>query len=158
VFDSSSSKIDYKNSQVQEFGNKLIDGQTYTLKISLWDTHLDKEVPVEYSPLTFKAISGGVADILTYPSPFNPKREKIKIRYILANDSRVTIKLYDKAGKIVCKLQDGVSQDAGTNEVEWDGRNYAGETLATGAYIVEIIAKAQDGEHRRYTALAIVGK
>jgi flagellar hook assembly protein FlgD len=72
----------------------------------------------------------------------------------LAKDSRVTIKLYDKAGKIVCKLIQSEPRSAGTNEEEWDGRNYAGETLATGAYIVEIIANGD----RRYTALAIVGK
>ena len=77
---------------------------------------------------------------------------------MLAKDSKVKIRLYDKAGKIVCKLLDNVNQRAGTNEVEWDGKNYAGDTLATGAYICEIIAKASDGEHRRYTALAIVGK
>ncbi len=109
----------------------------------------DKEETV-----TFKALSGGVADILTYPSPFNPKKEKIKIRYLLADERKVTIRLYDKAGKVVCKLVDGETRSAGTNEEEWDGRNYAGETLATGAYIVEIIA----GSDRRYTALAIVGK
>ncbi|MDD2524649.1 MAG: FlgD immunoglobulin-like domain containing protein [Endomicrobiaceae bacterium] len=98
--------------------------------------------------------------MLTYPSPFNPKREKIKIRYLLANESRVTIKLYNKAGKIVKNLVQS-SYDygkAGTNEIEWDGRNYAGETLATGVYICEIIANSSDGEHRRYTALAIVGR
>ena len=47
---------------------------------------------------------------------------------------------------------------AGTNEEEWDGKNYAGEILATGPYICEIITKGADGEARRYTALAIVGK
>jgi len=73
---------------------------------------------------------------------------------LLAKDSRVTIRLYDKAGKVVCKLIQSEPRSAGTNEEEWDGRNYAGETLATGAYIVEIIANGD----RRYTALAIVGK
>lgn len=108
--------------------------------------------------VTFKALSGGVADILPYPSPFNPKKGKVKIRYLLAKDSRVTIKLYDKAGKIVCKLIQSEERSAGTNEEQWDGRNYAGETLATGAYIVEIIANSSSGSDRRYTALAIVGK
>ena len=73
---------------------------------------------------------------------------------MLGKTSNVKIRLYDKAGKVVCKLVDGEQRSAGTNEEEWDGKNYAGETLATGAYIVEIIA----GSDRRYTALAIVGK
>lgn len=136
-------------SGASEIPTTLTQNATYTLElVSVNGT----------DTVTFKALSGGVADILTYPSPFNPNKEKIKIRYLLGKDSRVTIRLYDKAGKIVCKLVDNVNNKAGTNEVEWDGKNYAGDTLATGAYIVEIIAKASDGEHRRYTALAIVGK
>jgi flagellar hook assembly protein FlgD len=78
----------------------------------------------------------------------------------LANESSVTIKLYNKAGKIVRKLIQSSYEygKAGTNEIEWDGKNYAGETLATGVYICEIIANSSYGEQRRYTALAIVGR
>ncbi len=160
MYDMKLGKISYTHSNFAKIYNTkhpdktipvtLSQNTTYTLKV--------EKIGGEYNTVTFKALSGGVADILTYPSPFNPNKEKIKIRYLLGKDSRVTIRLYDKAGKIVCKLVDNVNNKAGTNEVEWDGKNYAGDTLATGAYIVEIIAKASDGEHRRYTALAIVGK
>ncbi len=158
MYDEAEGKISYLNSDVIKIYNekegkslpvKLTQNKNYTFKIS--SVNGDDTV-------TFKALGDGVADILTYPSPFNPKKEKIKIRYLLAKDSRVTIKLYDKAGKIVKKLIQSESKSAGTNEEEWDGRNYAGETLATGAYICEIIANSSDGEHRRYTALAIVGR
>lgn len=128
----------------------LTNNQKYTLAI----IPTDSTVAVKGSTVTFKALSGGVADILTYPSPFNPKKQKVKIKYLLAKEGNVTIRLYDKAGKVVCKLIDSEHRPAGTNEEEWDGRNYAGERLATGAYIVEIIANGD----RRYTALAIVGK
>ena len=147
IFDEGNSCISYLNSDVMPNGEDLKSGKMYTIRIDFENTY----DPIE---LTFTALSGGVADILTYPSPFNPNKEKIKIRYLLAKTSNVTIRLYDKAGKVVCKLVDGETRSAGTNEEEWDGRNYAGETLATGAYIVEIIA----GSDRRYTALAIVGK
>lgn len=162
IFNSTTSKINYLNSDIiREYNIKegklipttLTSNTEYTLKIDFSD------IP-DPEPFTFKALGGGVADIITYPSPFNPKREKIKIRYLLANESRVTIKLYNKAGKIVKNLVQS-SYDygkVGTNEIEWDGRNYAGETLATGVYICEIIANSSDGEHRRYTALAIVGR
>ena len=129
----------------------LDNNKEYTLVIK---SQNNDSPTIKRDYVVFKTLSGGVADILTYPSPFNPKKEKIKIRYLLAKESNVTIRLYDKAGKVVCKLVDGETRSAGTNEEEWDGRNYAGETLATGAYIVEIIA----GSDRRYTALAIVGK
>ena len=168
MYDSELGKISYTHSTFAKLYNKnksvnpdegehsdapltLTNNKTYTLVI---ESQNNGSTTVETDSVTFKALSGGVADILTYPSPFNPKKEKIKIRYLLANRSNVTIRLYDKAGKVVCKLVDGEERSAGTNEEEWDGRNYAGETLATGAYIVEIIA----GSDRRYTALAIVGK
>ena len=158
MYNESLGKISYLNSEVIKKYNEqegknipeiLKENQEYTLKI---------ESNKGTDTVTFKAIGGGVADILPYPSPFNPNKEKVKIRYLIAKDSRVTIKLYDKAGKIVCKLIQNEYRDAGTNEEEWDGRNYAGEKLATGAYIVEIVAKSSGGEDRRYTALAIVGK
>ena len=155
IFDKGNSCVSYLNSNVMKAcdyssqDSVLKSNKEYTIEFKF----SNEEV---YQPftMTFKALSGGVADILTYPSPFNPKKEKIKIRYLLAKDSRVTIKLYDKAGKIVSKLIQSEPRSAGTNEEEWDGRNYAGETLATGAYIVEINANGD----RRYTALAIVGK
>lgn len=151
-------KISYNHSYIAKnytekpVPEKLTANMEYTLVLKSSNSE-------EIITLPFTALDGGVADILTYPSPFNPNKEKIKIRYLLGQKSKVTIRLYDKAGKLVCKLLDRADRDPGTSTEEWDGKNYAGDTLATGAYIVEIIAKADDGkEHRRYTALAIVGK
>ncbi len=153
IFNKDESCVHYLNSDIMKKYNPdqksvLTPNKEYTIAFEF-----SNEMYSSFS-VTFKALSGGVADILTYPSPFNPKKEKIKIRYLLAKDGYVTIRLYDKAGKIVSKLIQSEYRSAGTNEEVWDGRNYAGETLATGAYIVEIIANGD----RRYTALAIVGK
>lgn len=128
----------------------LLANAKYTLEISLSDVNLSDSVE-------FKVIGTGVADIYIYPSPFKPKQQNTTIQFLLAYDSDVTINLYDKAGKIVCQLIKNEHYGAGINKVEWDGRNYAGQTLAVGAYICEVIAKSTtgNGEHRRYTALAI---
>lgn len=160
MYDTEAGKVSFTYSQFAKLYNANLPSGKFEIPTILTQntTYLLKIEANGEDKVKFKALSGGVADILTYPSPFNPRKEKIKIRYLLAKDSKVKIRLYDKAGKIVCKLLDNVNQRAGTNEVEWDGKNYAGDTLATGAYICEIIAKASDGEHRRYTALAIVGK
>ena len=121
----------------------------YILKIALSDSISDE--------VKFKVIGTGVADIYIYPSPFKPKHQNTTIQFILSYDIIVTINLYDKAGKIVRQLIKNENCRAGINKVEWDGKNYAGQTLAFGAYICEIIAKSTtgNGEHRRYTALAI---
>jgi len=148
----SAGQLYYQNSLLMPGGANLTANAYYTIVVDFDNTYSDIE-------LTFKAIDGGVANILTYPSPFNPNNgEKVKIRYLLAKDGLITINFYNKAGKIVRKLISSASRSAGTNEEEWDGKNYAGEILATGPYICEIITKGADGEARRYTALAIVGK
>lgn len=161
MYDTNAGKISFLYSDMIEIYNEhegtsipttLTNNQVYTLKLV---TSYDES---KTDTLTFTALSGGVADILTYPSPFNPKKEKIKLRYLLAKDAYVTIKIYDKAGKFVSKVIQSEFRSAGTNEDEWDGMNYAGNSLATGPYICEVIAKASDGEHRRYTAFAIVNR
>ena len=154
LYDTESGKISFKYSDFAKqakIPTTLKNNKTYTLVI---ESKNNGSETIETDSVEFKALSGGVADILTYPSPFNPNKEKIKIKYLLAKDAKVTIRFYDKAGKLVCRLLQDEQRSAGTNEEEWDGRNYAGSTLATGAYIVEIIANGD----RRYTALAIVGK
>jgi hypothetical protein len=154
LYDIESKKISFKYSDFAKeakIPTTLKNNKTYTLVVE--SKNNGSETP-ETDSVEFTALSGGVADILTYPSPFNPNKEKVKIKYLLAKDAKVTIRLYDKAGKLVCRLIDNEQRSAGTNEEEWDGRNYAGSTLATGAYIIEIIANGD----RRYTALAIVGK
>jgi hypothetical protein len=146
-------QIEYYNSELMPDNENLTPNSQYTLAV-----YFDNTYPSPIT-ITFTALSGGVANILTYPSPFNPNNnQKIKIRYLLAQSGQVSINLYNKAGKIVRKLINSADRSAGSNEEEWDGRNYAGEILATGPYICEIITKGADGESRRYTALAIVGK
>jgi len=146
-------QIEYYNSELMPDNENLNPNSQYTLAV-----YFDNTYPSPIT-ITFTALSGGVANILTYPSPFNPNNnQKIKIRYLLAQSGQVSINLYNKAGKIVRKLINSADRSAGSNEEEWDGRNYAGEILATGPYICEIITKGADGESRRYTALAIVGK
>lgn len=161
IYNSTNSFISCDNSELYKLYKNIPSSSTETLKLGANKKYFLEIYPTESTELEpkkdvveFKVVSDGVANIVTYPSPFNPKKQKIKIRYVLADTKNVTIRLYDKAGKVVCKLVDGEERSAGTNEEEWDGKNYAGETLATGAYIVEIIA----GSDRRYTALAIVGK
>ena len=161
IYNSTDSFISCDSSELYKLYKELPHSSTETLKLEANKKYFLEIYPtnptgseLKKDVVEFKVISDGVANIVTYPSPFNPKKQKVKIKYVLGKTSNVKIRLYDKAGKVVCKLVDGEQRSAGTNEEEWDGKNYAGETLATGAYIVEIIA----GSDRRYTALAIVGK
>ncbi len=70
------------------------------------------------------------------PNPFNPST---KIRYTLARDTDVTLRVFDVRGREVRTLFRG-PQIAGTHEVEWDGRTDAGGAAASGVYVYRLLA------------------
>ncbi len=74
-----------------------------------------------------------------YPNPFNPETW---IAYKLAQESNVTIRIYDTNGKVVRTLQlgrkpAGVYVD-GESAVYWDGKNDAGEAVLSGLYFYSL--------------------
>ena len=74
-----------------------------------------------------------------YPNPFNPETW---IPYQLAEDSDITIRIYNATGHIVRTLFTG-HQTAGyylsrSEAVYWDGKNELGERVASGVYICEL--------------------
>ncbi|NBC03161.1 MAG: T9SS type A sorting domain-containing protein [Bacteroidetes bacterium] len=64
-----------------------------------------------------------------YPNPFNPVTT---IRYYLAQESDVTLDIFDLSGTRVITLQTG-NVEAGYHDVEFDGRN-----LASGVYMYRL--------------------
>lgn len=135
-------------------GVPLTDGVSYTLTISATDTL----GTIATKSQTFTVKSGAIADLVPYPSPFDPRQSPVKLNYTLGKRSDVTVNIYNMGRKLVKNVIDNQSRNAGTCEETWDGTNYAGDTMANGVYFCEVIAKDSDGEHRRYTALAILGK
>ena len=79
--------------------------------------------------------------LANYPNPFNPETW---IPYHLANDSELSITIYDVRGTIVRRLDLG-HQRAGyyttrSRAVYWDGRNEFGEQIANGIYFYHLQA------------------
>ena len=74
-----------------------------------------------------------------YPNPFNPETW---IPYQLAENTDITIRIYDPTGKLVRTLFSG-HQTAGyylsrNQAAYWNGRNEFGEQVASGVYIYEL--------------------
>jgi len=74
-----------------------------------------------------------------YPNPFNPETW---IPYVLADSGEMTIRVFDTRGTLVRTLIQAVRPagyytDRGS-AVYWNGSNDAGETVASGVYIVEL--------------------
>ena len=68
------------------------------------------------------------------PNPFNPKTT---IRFSLPSAGAASLFVYDASGRRVATLLDG-PQVAGAEEVVWNGRDDAGNPLATGMYFYRL--------------------
>jgi hypothetical protein len=76
-----------------------------------------------------------------YPNPFNPETW---MPYQLAEDTTVSIQIYDAGGRSVRTLNLG-HQVAGyyleqSRAAYWDGRNETGEKMASGIYFYQLVA------------------
>jgi hypothetical protein len=76
-----------------------------------------------------------------YPNPFNPSTA---IRFSVGKTAKVSIVLYDMTGKEVVTLINDV-KEAGSYNVEWNGRTNNGTSAASGTYLYRMIAAADGG-------------
>ena len=79
--------------------------------------------------------------LANYPNPFNPETW---IPYRLAEDAFVTLTIYDGNGRVIRTLDVGhriaSAYENRSKAVYWDGRNGAGERVASGVYIYHLSA------------------
>jgi len=83
-----------------------------------------------------------------YPNPFNPSTT---IKFALPEAGEVRLAIYNMNGQLVRTLYSG-EMPAGRFEVEWDGKNEAGEKVASGVYLA--VFKA--GEFRQVRRLVLM--
>lgn len=70
------------------------------------------------------------------PNPFNPSTS---IRYRLAEGADVSVKVFNTAGQHIATIADGF-QPAGNYAATWNGRDAAGQPVATGVYLFTVRA------------------
>jgi hypothetical protein len=70
------------------------------------------------------------------PNPFNPVTT---LEYSIAASGRVTLRVYDLAGREVRTLVDR-DVEAGEHKVVWDGTTDSGQRAASGVYFVRMEA------------------
>jgi len=73
------------------------------------------------------------------PSHPNPFASATVLSFSVPGPGRVTARVYDVAGRLVKTLVDS-RLEAGPGEVQWDGRNADGRTVASGVYFVRVEA------------------
>ena len=84
-----------------------------------------------------------------YPNPFNPETW---IPFRLAEDSKVTLTIYDMKGVVVRTIQVGqkpaAAYESKEKAVYWDGRNDFGEHVASGVYFYRLTANGFSGTRK----------
>ena len=99
---------------------------------SAWPVDVEEEMTEEEVPAEFSLSSN-------YPNPFNPST---RIQYTVHSKQtplHTTLKIYNIKGQLVRTLVDEPKQ-AGTYEVTWDGRDAAGDQVASGVYFCRLRA------------------
>ena len=121
--------------------------------------------------LVFKPVDGGrtsfaagfrfaiksaiaLSQVVNFPNPFS---EQTRFTFVLDNDESafVKIKIYTVAGRLI-RILDQITADVGYNEIEWDGRDAAGDKPANGVYFYKIIANDADGTAESIERLVIM--
>jgi hypothetical protein len=69
-----------------------------------------------------------------YPNPFNAGTV---IRFVLPEDGRVRLEVFDILGRHVRTLLDEIQQE-GTHTVSWDGTDRRGQAIASGMYFYRL--------------------
>lgn len=104
--------------------------------VGVW-TNTERYVYV-YTSLAVKIadtpLPTGYSLMQNHPNPFNPTTT---IRYSLADNARVRVEVRNVLGQLVRVLEDSY-QSVGVYETTWDGRNSAGQEVASGVYFYSL--------------------
>lgn len=118
---------------VDEKGNSICRKPIKDAEIQIPIKGGDAEELEESTPAHFKLERN-------YPNPFNPETV---IKFTLAQDCQVTLKVYNILGQVVNTVVDEMLP-AGGHSVIWNGKNEQGRDVASGVYFYRI--KADDFE------------
>ena len=122
-----------------ESPNPLIGVQPLRHIVSVDDV---KNSRIQLTELVTYEIPAKTELLLNYPNPFNPETW---IPFRLAEDSQVSLTIYDRTGRVVRSVDVGhrpaAVYESRAKAIYWDGRNDFGERVASGMYFYTLTAK-----------------
>ncbi|MDD5764661.1 MAG: FlgD immunoglobulin-like domain containing protein [Candidatus Marinimicrobia bacterium] len=123
----------------------LLYSQTYHLNV--WSNGSVTSIPVQdIQKLTFVNVSNTIEGgeettviqafklLQNYPNPFNPSTT---IEYEIPVEGKVRIQIFSLNGQLI-KSFENTHTSAGDYSVPWDGKDTAGQTVASGFYIYRV--------------------
>jgi hypothetical protein len=123
----------------------LITNSSYWALIGFWQTEGQTGVKEEA-----QWSSGQVLKTRLYAPQPNPFRTHLAVRYSLATEARVTLRVHDLTGRVVRILADGMMRP-GRYNVNWSGNDDRGRELARGVYFCRFTA----GDYRATEKLVL---
>jgi flagellar hook assembly protein FlgD len=96
----------------------------------------------EYTGIEDEPGSGSPVVFGFAPNMANPVRDQAAISYVTSTQGRVTLKVYDGAGRLVETLVNSV-MPAGAKTVNWDVRN-----ISNGVYFLRLEAENNSATHK----------
>ncbi|MFQ6042009.1 MAG: lamin tail domain-containing protein [Candidatus Poribacteria bacterium] len=117
-----------------------LDPNRPSAEIANWKLSIDLSGATPGRPNSVSAlISSSKPDLRITPNPFNPQITPTHIKYRAPTDTKVTIKIFDSAGKLVKTLLEK-REAGGEQTISWDGKDDSGKKVSVGLYICQIIA------------------
>ncbi len=123
----------------------FITGSNYWALIGFWQP----EGQVGVREQAYSPNQGPLKTRLYSPQP-NPFRSALAVRYSLATEGRVELRVHDLTGRVVRTLTDGVMRP-GRYNVNWRGTDDRGRELARGVYFCRFTA----GDYRATEKLVL---
>lgn len=81
-----------------------------------------------------------------YPNPFNPSTQ---IPFSLQRSSLITLEIFDVMGRRVRTLLNKEKLNAGNHQKTWNGKNDAGNAIASGVYTYRLKVNGKESSQKR---------
>lgn len=120
-------------------------GRTIYLRTSTGYTYEVGDEPTERS-FTIRVADDGAAALAINTLSAAAAAGRAQIIYALSQDASVDIEVLNIAGVTVRRIIADRAQQAGPQQVTWDGRNASGAGVPNGTYIIRVTARSQDGQ------------
>jgi hypothetical protein len=124
------------------FDSEWRQDSVYCYKVSAIDRHANESGFALVLPENVTGVDtpgAMVTQARLYPSQPNPFNPLTTIRFDLPQAGRITLAVYDAAGRRVRLLVDE-AKEAGSHQARWDGRADDGRQVASGVYVCEMAA------------------
>jgi hypothetical protein len=119
---------------------------SHTLLVRAWDVfNNSSENQVEF--VVAENENMAIRNLLNYPNPFMNKTSILFDHNKAGQELSVSINIMSIAGKVVKTIYSRIpNASSHISEIEWDGKDEFGQTLARGVYLYRVKVKSEDGK------------